>query len=730
MANNVGRLGVVLGLDTAQFIAGLDNAGKMLEKFGNAVEKYGKMGVAAMVAAGTQALAYADELNDVAKANDITIASVLKLQEALATNGGSAENAGKMFASFSSYVESASLGSIEAQDKFAKMGVSLKDLATLGTQELFDKALAGTANIADSLTRNAVGISAFGKAIKGVDIKGANEDYKAANEILKEQANRIKQAADVWDEFKKHGLDASAAIASAIGPSMNELIKYFKEMGGESNLVAEGFRIAFETIAVVGANVAFVVQGIASDIYQLYQNTKLFFQLDFSGITANNKKNLEEFDARLKRLQEFEQRVMGTQDFWSGKKTPTSKEDDASSNQGRKVLDARAKETKQLQAKLELTKATLEIQTQENALSLDSLEGNKLANQYHIKALNLEKQLAQIQYDRTESLNNEKLNAEQKGLINKQFDLQQAKAQDEYATKVKALGIMDRLAFQDQLRSVTLTKDRVDYEATLLNLLPREKEYLLAMYDIEAQITEYKRQQRLAGVSDTDIEQRSKALETVLKKQVEIQEQTKDQQETFKYGWDEAYRHYVDNTLNAANIAGQAFNSIIGNMNNAIDEFVRTGKFSFKDFARSVIQDLWAIQLKAQAVKLFDFAQGGIFGAVKTMFGTFGKSGTVNMETPVGGEFADGGNPPVGVPSLVGERGPELFIPRSAGTIIPNGSLASAMGGGGQTVNYNGPYIANMSAIDTQTGVQFLAKNKQTIWASYQSANRSVPVSR
>lgn len=33
--------------------------------------------------------------------------------------------------------------------------------------------------------------------------------------------------------------------------------------------------------------------------------------------------------------------------------------------------------------------------------------------------------------------------------------------------------------------------------------------------------------------------------------------------------------------------------------------------------------------------------------------------------------FAAGGDPPVGVPSLVGEEGPELFIPRGSGTIIP-----------------------------------------------------------
>ena len=89
--------------------------------------------------------------------------------------------------------------------------------------------------------------------------------------------------------------------------------------------------------------------------------------------------------------------------------------------------------------------------------------------------------------------------------------------------------------------------------------------------------------------------------------------------------------------------------------------------------------------------------------------------------------FANGGDPPVGKASIVGERGPELFVPRTAGTIIPNNALG---GMGGQTINYNGPIIQNMSAIDTQSAVQFLAKNKQAVWSANQSAQRSMPVSR
>lgn len=53
-----------------------------------------------------------------------------------------------------------------------------------------------------------------------------------------------------------------------------------------------------------------------------------------------------------------------------------------------------------------------------------------------------------------------------------------------------------------------------------------------------------------------------------------------------------------------------------------------------------------------------------IIEAVKTFFG-----------------FAEGGAPPLNVPSLVGEKGPELFVPTQAGIILPNNML----GGKGQS---------------------------------------------
>ena len=60
------------------------------------------------------------------------------------------------------------------------------------------------------------------------------------------------------------------------------------------------------------------------------------------------------------------------------------------------------------------------------------------------------------------------------------------------------------------------------------------------------------------------------------------------------------------------------------------------------------------------------------------IFGNFGGgSVTGGLLGAIG--FANGGRPPVGKASIVGERGPELFVPDRAGTIIPNNAMGGAM---------------------------------------------------
>ena len=87
------------------------------------------------------------------------------------------------------------------------------------------------------------------------------------------------------------------------------------------------------------------------------------------------------------------------------------------------------------------------------------------------------------------------------------------------------------------------------------------------------------------------------------------------------------------------------------------------GTKSLGESAKAILNDLANSLLRMGINSML----GGLFGGTK-----------------IGGflGFANGGRPPVGRASVVGEKGPELFVPSTAGTIIPNDRI-----GGGVTNN-------------------------------------------
>ena len=88
------------------------------------------------------------------------------------------------------------------------------------------------------------------------------------------------------------------------------------------------------------------------------------------------------------------------------------------------------------------------------------------------------------------------------------------------------------------------------------------------------------------------------------------------------------------------------------------------------DAAKSILNDLSSTLIRLGVNTIL----GGLTGGAGGIFG-----GLPMLK------FANGGRPPVGKPSLVGEKGPELFVPRRSGTIIPNDKL----GGGSTNINVN-----------------------------------------
>jgi lambda family phage tail tape measure protein len=661
MANMIARLGVTLGLDSAEFNKGIEQAGKKLEKLSEAAEKFGKMGAVALVAASAAALAYADDLADVAKANDVAIGTVLKLSDALGNAGGKASDSGKLLASFTKFIDEAAGGSVEAQKTTKMLGISLQDLGKLSEEELLNKVVKNLGSMEDSVTRNAKAMDVFGKAAKGVDFVALADDMSKANKLTDEQAIGVQQAADAYDMLAQNARNTMLILSAALGPVLKTTLDYIKDMKGETSLLGEIFKTVFQTVAVLGANVAFVFKGIADELVHTYQNAKILVTEGVDAAILANKKYDAYRNSQRQNLDFFESQIMGTSFGRTGvDERRTDNKAASTTNVGRKVTPARDKDAEEAERRRLKMIADLNREAQKYAKLLFDIEAQQVAA-YTSEAKRIEKEQRGLE------IKNELFNIDQRTKDLRSEDAQLIK--DLYLAEQKRLGNIE--------------------EINRNNLLDANgKEVLIERENALADATErYLRAQNQAVAAQRE--------------------------GSFGEGFmKEGSRFFRDMPTDLENGA-KAFQSVMGNMESALDNFVRTGKLSFKSLARSIIQDLIAVQLKASASSIFRTLLGG--------FGFMNDRGGMELSGSLG--FADGGSPPVGKASIVGERGPELFVPRTAGTIIPN----HALGGMGGTTNVTNNYI---NAIDTKSFEERLYGSSNAIWAANQYANKSLAVNR
>jgi lambda family phage tail tape measure protein len=165
-------------------------------------------------------------------------------------------------------------------------------------------------------------------------------------------------------------------------------------------------------------------------------------------------------------------------------------------------------------------------------------------------------------------------------------------------------------------------------------------------------------------------------------------------QEQIKSGLVSAWDEYKTKAIDTAGQIKSSFDNFTSGLEDAFVKFVQGGKLSFNDLANSIIADLIRISVRKSIVGL-----GTLFG------------------------FAEGGSPPVGVPSIVGEKGPEIFIPNTAGTIIPNKGLNSTPLGGAN-VTYN------IQAVDAASFRSLVARDPGFIYAVTEQGRRSQPTRR
>jgi len=139
-----------------------------------------------------------------------------------------------------------------------------------------------------------------------------------------------------------------------------------------------------------------------------------------------------------------------------------------------------------------------------------------------------------------------------------------------------------------------------------------------------------------------------------------------------------------------------------------------TGASTFREAMVNVLNTIKNKLIDSQIDRLFDSARsrggsrgGGIGGFLGGLFGGFNKKKSFDfVNIPNLGIFGDGGKPPVNKPSIVGDKGAELFVPRSSGTIIPNNQL------GGSTTN-----IVNVSVDASGSSVSGNDQDAQALGA-------------
>ena len=639
MAQNIARLGVILGVDTAEFQKGLDFAESKVKAFAASLPMLGVAAGAAFVGMAKHAMDFADAISDTAAATNMSIAGVLKIGDALEMSGGKFEDAGKILEKFNANISSAAMGSQPLQDAFKKAGVGLKELANPDTEVLLNKTVAGIAKLGDIATQTNLKIQLFGKGMRGVDITNFFDIIKEGNGAWEKYADAVSVAADLHDKLSAKATRTTLMFTQAFLPAMNTTFDAMNKAGSAMEDFAYIASEAFKTAIYAGRLFVTVLQTINASV-----NLVGYLMDDLGHGKFNTLMDrLKEYDAYVGKLRK------GDKEFAQQLEHPPKAG-------GRKPNGSR---------ETELSNEAKKLQEMLNIAKLLSVEFERQGN----------------------------------------FSLQQLKTRNAMAGMTN-----------DEKRIQEAINQQLDATSKKIDEITKKREDAVGRGADKSVIKEY----------DNQIKKVQELGDEFAKTAEKIERESIASQRTFSYGWKKAFDQYKEDSENSGKMAEDMFSSFTNNMNSALDKFVDTGKLSFGDLASSIIKDLIKIQLRMLMMQgisqMFGFFGMGAMGASAGAAG-----GGAALSTAGFAVAANGGT--INQPTIVGENGPELFIPGRSGSVIPNNQLGDAIGGGGG-VTYNGPYIANMSAIDTQSATQFLAKNQKAVWAANQNAQRSLPASR
>lgn len=227
---------------------------------------------------------------------------------------------------------------------------------------------------------------------------------------------------------------------------------------------------------------------------------------------------------------------------------------------------------------------------------------------------------------------------------------------------------------QERIRKFIVNQERAlekrRDELKVVDMTAVEYQKMIAVKDLEARSAEL-------GVgmiekNRLELEKQTEALKAQTAAMIELEYSTK---RTFEYGAKEAFKNYIEEAGNMAKQTNDVFTKAFKGIEDALTNFVTTGKLNFKDLANSIIQDLIRIAIRTAVMKpilgslgITAFANGGIMtGAGEVPLRKYAAGGIAN--SPQLAMFGEGSQP-------------EAYVPLPDGRTIP-----VTMSGGGSTNN-------------------------------------------
>jgi len=756
----------VLELANQQFLSAIKQSEDSVKNFaknaeqqtGNIDKAFGGLKNSATVLASSMAAlggftaAFADDMADLATAHQTTIAEVLGLGKALSQNGGKMDNVGKMMQSMANNMDSAADGNLKMLGSFDKLGVSLSDIASMSETDIRNTLIKNIADISDPAERAAKAVSIFGKAAMGVNFLELANSIDANTKKYAEHEAALQSAADAFDAMQGIMTNLKIAFAEAFKPFFDAIAKInpeVKTLETGLKLLAIGIAAVAGTAAVASVMrlvtafkalrvaVASNPLGLIATLVSTAAASYLLYSDSTEEATEVTKENTEATKENNKVKRDI-----------GGATEAINKQRDALI----KVTDSFKRQNEDIQKKLNLELQSLGLTEEQKRVSqqLSDIEQNKE------KAL-LDLKTQYFQLDAEGRARQAATYAEQQSAIIKNAEIEKKAAEESikrvqtlmnaYKSVQSAIGELanaNEQAFNSQAKAMIDNSgytERIELETKLT-----EVQRIRAL--MTSNLTKFSERDRSAAAeavskSTTDIALLGKSYEEIavsIRKAFEesesgallskeamddyiqsvwlgmqtagvgarnlynVNKQIADQSRTFTAGWDSAFREYTDSATNAAKQAQQIFTRVTSSMEDAFVNFAKTGKFEFKSMINSIIEDLLRMQIKATMAKLMGL--GGGTGATGGLFG--GKI--------IPGILASGGPVSSNRPYIVGERGPELFMPGVNGQMFPNSAL-----GGGQSVVYN------IQAVDAPSFQALVARDPSFIHAVAMAGAKAYP---